>query len=184
MSLLADVAVTTPSSRSLISKGSATIPLHAATLRENDKRSKYASLAREKNLSLIPFVLESYGGWGKGARTVLAKVVSAGVCSSGGGLVSEADALTHARRTVAIALVQGNARLISTALRLARCRAPPPRAEAPSAPPVPAARPLRVVLRDRSAAPVVQLEQQPAVHTQELQQLPRSYLADARLPRH
>jgi hypothetical protein len=49
-------------------------------------------------------VLESYGGWGKGTRTVLRKLVSAGIGFSGGGVLTE---ITHARRTVVVALVQG-----------------------------------------------------------------------------
>jgi hypothetical protein len=169
MSLLSDVAITTPTAPSLLLKGTATTSLLAATLRENDKRAKYASIARERDLTLTPFVLESYGGgWGKGARTVLRKLVSVGIGFSGGGVLTEADAITHARRTVAVALVQGNARLVATALRLARNR---------SARHSPAAashsRPLHVVRRARSSAADAPADSAP-IQVVRLQQLPRA----------
>ena len=52
--------------------------------------------------------------------------MSAGANMSGGGLRTDADALLHARRALAIALVQGNARLASTSLRLASRSPIPP----------------------------------------------------------
>jgi hypothetical protein len=167
MSLLSDVAITTPTAPSLLLKGTATTSLLAATLRENDKRAKYAHIARERDLTLTPFVLESYGGWGKGARTVLRKLVSAGIGFSGGGVLTEADAITHARRTVAVALVQGNARLVATALRLARNRSAH-RSSAASH-----SRPLHVVRRARSSAADPPADSAP-IQVVHLQQLPRA----------
>ena len=155
------VAITTPTSASLLRKGTARTPLLAARTRENDKRSKYAALASSEGFEFYPFVLESYGGWGEHARAVLSTIVGAGVLSCGASL-PEMDALQHARRTIAIALVQGNARLINNALALSK---------RPASAPAPARAPLSVVRRRslpsaRAAAaphhvPVVYLEQFP-----------------------
>ena len=48
-----DVAITTPTAPSLL-KGTATADLRAASLRKNDKRSKYEHIAREQSLKLTP----------------------------------------------------------------------------------------------------------------------------------
>ena len=176
--LLSDVAITTPTAPSLLRKGTAKTGLLAARTRETEKRTKYNHIARAEELELHPFVLESYGGWGQGARTVLGKMAEAGVLHTGGGDLSETDALQHARQTIAIALVQGNARLFSNAIALSRPRPPP----VPAAAPAPArnrARPLSVVRRSASAAAAAV-----AVPVTYLQQLPRPHPSVAAMRRY
>jgi hypothetical protein len=122
LSLMSDVAVTTPSCKSIVALGSDTQPLRAAELREASKRTKYQSIADAAECQLIPFVLESYGGWGPGAREVIHRLTQVAVSYTGGGTMTELDVLSHARKSISLALVVGNARLASTAIRLARRR--------------------------------------------------------------
>jgi hypothetical protein len=108
---------------------------------------------------------------GEGAHTVLGKMVGAGILLSGGGSVPEGDALQYARRSIAIALVQGNARLISNALALARRPGSSPAAQ----PHRPAHRRLHVRVAPRPHAnPPVRPDHGPAVPMVFLQQQPRT----------
>ena len=125
LSILSDVAMTTPTTATAMKNGSTTTPLTAASLMETYKHNKYDKLAAEQRLKLVPFVLESYGGWGKAAHELIKQLAQVGVALTGGGTLTEREAITTAIRTLSIALVQGNARTISFSNQLSRARKVP-----------------------------------------------------------
>ena len=69
-----DFSVVTPAAMTYCAK-SATIPLHAAELRERAKIQKYAEAYKEKlNIHFIPVVFESGGAFGEKAQDVFRKI--------------------------------------------------------------------------------------------------------------
>jgi hypothetical protein len=65
--LMLDVAITHPASPSRTSS----TPLAAAAYTEKAKSTKYAKLAATQAATFLPFVVESYGAFGKRAKEVL-----------------------------------------------------------------------------------------------------------------
>ena len=116
---MADVVVTTPTAQSYVDQGADTSALKAATINENAKCAKYASLAADEGKTFSPLAFESYGAWGKKAIDLFVKLAEMVADRSYGGMVSRGEWLEHARRMVAIALVKGNGRLVRNALQLA-----------------------------------------------------------------
>ena len=70
----------------------------------------------------FPLAFESYGGWGTHALAFFDEVASLVVDRSYGGYVSRGEFLSSVRRAVAVALVRGNGRLVTTAVKLATRR--------------------------------------------------------------
>jgi hypothetical protein len=93
----------------------------SATINENAKRIKYKQLAADERCKLFPLAFESYGGWGTQAP-FFNEVASLVVDRSYGGYVSRGEFLSNARRAVAVAIVRGNGRLVTTAVKLATRR--------------------------------------------------------------
>jgi hypothetical protein len=97
-----DVSVVCPTGASYMRRAAATT-LAAAAQREQLKLKKYSGLAQQEGLRLVPFVLESYGAFGRMALDLLGTM--------------EAHAAEHhqrfdvkdARQALSVALQRGNA---------------------------------------------------------------------------
>src|SRR5262249_6984276 len=68
-----DVSVTHPSAPSYALQGSKS-PLAVATRRENAKNTKYLNQAKEEKASFTPFVMETFGGFGKMATGFIKRI--------------------------------------------------------------------------------------------------------------
>jgi hypothetical protein len=115
-----DVSVIHPAAATYAKR--AFIPLHSAVLRERQKISKYKKTAEEEHASFVPFVLETFGGFGSHATRFISDVSS---------LASESIVLAQSDpdfrgslvRTLAIALQVGNAHAALTGGLRARVHA-------------------------------------------------------------
>jgi len=105
---LIDVSVVNPTSHSYI-KSDASLKYGTTEKREQDKIEKYKALAEQRGCEFIPFVLESYGAWGKEALTFL-RTLSYSYSEDE---KAQSSFYRHAVSTISIALQQGNA-FIST----------------------------------------------------------------------
>lgn len=105
--LMLDVAVTHPASPSRTSS----TPLAAAAYTEKAKYTKYTALAARQAATFLPFVLESYGAFGKRANEVL-RILRKAAKNTLLALSSELTVdsfAAHAARTLSVALQKGNA---------------------------------------------------------------------------
>ena len=68
--LIADVCITNPSSATY-AKRAARKPLVAAKAMERVKRNKYKAIAAAERAEFLPFVVESYGAFGKSAERMM-----------------------------------------------------------------------------------------------------------------
>jgi hypothetical protein len=91
-----DVTVIYPAAASSVA-GASRAKLFAASQREDQKRAKYGQLAARNGMVFVPFVMESFGAFGRAATGFLKELVD------GSGL------LTYFQRRCAIALQRGNA---------------------------------------------------------------------------
>jgi hypothetical protein len=73
--VLVDGSITHPSAKSYVNMASTT-PLSAAAKREHYKHLKYDLLAADEKSTFIPFVLETFGGFGKEASRFIKKLGS------------------------------------------------------------------------------------------------------------
>ena len=104
-SLMVDVAITHPASPSRTSAN----PLAAAGIAEQAKIAKYQELASRRASTFLPFVLESYGAFGKHAQQVL-KTLQVAAANSAAALPSGVGSFRdHAARCLSMALQKGNA---------------------------------------------------------------------------
>lgn len=71
--IMIDASITHPSAPSLC-RSAAARPLAAAKRREKLKESKYSTIARDEECQFVPFVMESYGSFGKQAFKFLKEV--------------------------------------------------------------------------------------------------------------
>ena len=67
--LATDISVTHPSAKSYVKV--AARPLGAAAARERDKVREYGEKARQEGMAFLPFVMETYGAFGKHALEIL-----------------------------------------------------------------------------------------------------------------
>ena len=72
-----DVSITHPASKTYCRAAART--LGAAAIREKDKKREYSDQAKAENLDFVPFVLESFGGFGKCATSLVEDLVSEGL---------------------------------------------------------------------------------------------------------
>ena len=101
------MAVTHPASPSRTSF----TPLAAAAYTEKAKYTKYTALAARQAATFLPFVLESYGAFGKRANEVL-RILRKAAKNTLLALSSELTVdsfAAHAARTLSVALQKGNA---------------------------------------------------------------------------
>lgn len=113
---LVDIAVTHPLSISYVAAASTT-QLATARSRELTKHRHYDEQAAHRQARFIPFVLETYGAWGKETEAVLrvlAREAAANHVTTAGGF------LDLARSQLAFALQRGNALVELGGLRSAR----------------------------------------------------------------
>jgi hypothetical protein len=116
--------VTTPTCKTYLDHKSASIGLVAASIHEAVKCAKYNAVAAAEGLKFAPLVFESFGGFGKGAADFVFLAADRAVDMAGGGLLERSQILDYIRCTIAFALVNGNAALIRSAIRLAANRRP------------------------------------------------------------
>ena len=107
-----DVRISHPSCVSY-SADANTQPLHTALCGEAAKRRKYAELALREQLTLVPFVLESFGAMGPSASKFLDTLSQEAESSAW-----KAEAFRrHARRVISFALQRGNAQGLAIGVR-------------------------------------------------------------------
>ena len=133
-----DVTVVHPTAATYLARATQG-PLRAAASAEAAKNRQYLARAEQENAQFFPFVVETYGGFGKLARQ-LVKLIS-DHASGASALFSPADIRQAIQRGVHHKLQLRNLRLMTAQLNLAY--RPPPRRMAPSGPaprvPTPAA---------------------------------------------
>jgi len=133
-----DVTVVHPTAATYLARATQG-PLRAAASAEAAKNRQYLARAEQENAQFFPFVVETYGGFGKLARQ-LVKLIS-DHASGASALFSPADIRQAIQRGVHHKLQLRNLRLMTAQLNLAH--RPPPRRTAPSGPaprvPTPAA---------------------------------------------
>ena len=104
VSLVSDVAITHPATSAAADLGASQVALHAAARAESGKIRKYLNEHQPSSgIQFIPFVLESYGAWGRKSEQVLQQ------------LMKRADDEERRERTIdahiriSVALQRGNA---------------------------------------------------------------------------
>ena len=130
-----DVTVVHPTAATYLARATQG-PLRAAASAEAAKNRQYLARAEQEHAQFFPFVVETYGGFGKLARQ-LVKLIS-DHASGASALFSPADIRQAIQRGVHHKLQLRNLRLMTAQLNLAH--RPPPRRGLPSGPaPTPAA---------------------------------------------
>jgi hypothetical protein len=124
-----DVTVVHPTAATYLARATQG-PLRAAASAEAAKNRQYLARAEQENAQFFPFVVETYGGFGKLARQ-LVKLIS-DHASGASELFSPADIRQAIQRGVHHKLQLRNLRLMTAQLNLAH--RPPPRRMAPSGP--------------------------------------------------
>ena len=95
----------------------------AAAVMERAKIDKYRNYARAINAEFIPFILESHGAMGSGAKEVLQRLADhAGKMRGSPGEVISDVFIKRARRIISITLQRGNAWALWRAERNGRRR--------------------------------------------------------------
>ena len=107
-SALYDVAVIHPGAPSYVAKA-ALGSLASAKLKEEEKRARYAGLARDEGHAFKPLALESYGGIGEDFLGFLSDVASRMNNQPGGELLP--DQRPRLQQIVSVALQNGNSRI-------------------------------------------------------------------------
>jgi hypothetical protein len=115
--LSTDVSIIHPSAPTYFT--AAARPLGAAESRERSKMNEYEQKARQEGLAFLPFVMETYGAFGKHASSILdelaTEVAQNGVHQIGGMKFS-----IFAIRALSVCLQWGNAMLLLKGCTLAR----------------------------------------------------------------
>jgi hypothetical protein len=106
LKLYIDVTLIRPTAESLLKRsGTRTTPLFSTKKRAKAKHKKYAAIAEVNGYRMIPFVIESYGGMGAEARTLLHALAKHSK------EYSSKEFLLHARRRLSCALHSSNANI-------------------------------------------------------------------------
>ena len=114
---MVDVSVVHPGAISFARH--AHVPLYAAHCRERDKTSKYRKVAETESAQFVPFVLETFGGFGTQALKFVSDVAS--LARDNLSLAqSEPDFRGSMVRCLAISLQVGNAHVALSGSLLAR----------------------------------------------------------------
>ena len=109
LKLLIDVSVVHPAAPTYAQNSH--VPLFSAASRERDKATKFKTLALAEEARFIPFVLETFGAWGRQAIKLITDLTS--LLSEHKGLAfSSPDARGEMVRILAVALQSGNARVL------------------------------------------------------------------------
>ena len=109
-----DVRVTHPTSTSYVTlacQGS----LKAAEEAAQEKKRRYAALAHSEGATFVPFIVETFGGFGKDARTFIADLAKFAAVTSR--VWSEAETRFMVRAEVQRALFEGNLRVANAVLQ-------------------------------------------------------------------
>jgi hypothetical protein len=113
-SRLFDFSVIHPGAATYVS-GASEAALSAASVREGEKDSKYAALAKANKAQFSPFVLETYGGQGAKATEFVTAVIKAGKATRAQWAPKEV--VYGVSRAVAVAVQRGNAAVVKSAFR-------------------------------------------------------------------
>ena len=114
--IMSDVCVTHPPRKTSAAQA-AQQPLYAARERERQKHSKYRDLAAMEERKLLPFVVETLGAIGAGARSVIASIAADAEVQH---VESEAEFTQWAYDALSVAIQRGNALATRRALMGAR----------------------------------------------------------------
>lgn len=106
---LVDVSVVHPAAPTYAPRSH--IPLFSALCRERDKTTKFAKLASEEKAQFVPFVLETFGGWGRQATKLISDIASLAVESKSISVTGD-DVRGDMVRVIAIALQAGNSSVL------------------------------------------------------------------------
>ena len=111
--ILIDVSVTRPTAASIRSahRDVATTPLVAAAVVEKKKHNLYDAKCRHHGWTLVPFVMETYGGMGKEALKLLGTLSHAAINLKP--LLAPHEFFSDACNAVSVALQSGNADVAS-----------------------------------------------------------------------
>jgi hypothetical protein len=132
-----DVRVTHPTSTSYV-EVACQGPLRAAEVAAAEKKRRYAALARAEGADFVPFIVETYGGFGKEARAFIDDLAKFAAITSQVWSASEMRFMV--RSEVHRALFEGNLRVANAVLQQSnpiryasgRFHAVPPRPSLPS----------------------------------------------------
>lgn len=80
-----------------------TVPLHSTLTRAATKKRKYAAIAAVNQYEMLPFVMETYGGFGSDAKRVLRYLAASSTA------MSAKEFMDHAQKSLSVALQRGNA---------------------------------------------------------------------------
>ena len=109
-----DVRVTHPTSVSYITVACQG-PLRAAEAAAQEKRRRYAAMAHAEGATFVPFVIETFGGFGKDAKAFIADL--ARFASTTSQVWSAAETRFMVRAEVQRALFEGNLRVANAVLQ-------------------------------------------------------------------
>ena len=105
--LYIDVAVTRPTQASNLGQQLIQMsPLHSTKSIEREKHRKYDDIAKLNHYTMIPFVMESYGGMGKEAEKLLRKL-----SAHAHEWMEPREFLLYARQRIAVTLQSANANI-------------------------------------------------------------------------
>ena len=112
LKLYIDVVITRPTKQSALKHaGTLFTPLFTTRNAESGKRAKYNAIAQANGYTLIPFAMESYGGFGKEAKQLLLQL------SRHSREYSAKAFLAHARQRLSCTLHSSNANIALQALQ-------------------------------------------------------------------
>ena len=109
-----DVRVTHPTSLSYV-ETACQGPLRAAEAAAQEKRRRYAAMAHADGAEFVPFIVETFGGFGKDARTFIADLAKFAATTSQ--VWSAAETRFLVRAEVQRALFEGNLRVANAVLQ-------------------------------------------------------------------
>jgi len=115
LKIYVDVTITRPTNDSTVKvsakTGASTIPLFSTRAAASGKHVKYDEIARVNEYSMVPFVMESYGGIGEEASKLLRTMSVHSV------EYSPSDFLLHAHKRLSVALQSSNADVAQLAMQ-------------------------------------------------------------------
>jgi hypothetical protein len=111
-----DVSITRPTNESNVRKsgkngGASVTPLFATRTRSSGKHLKYDKIAEKNGYRMVPFVMETYGGMGPEAQTLLHNIAAHST------EYSPEDFLAHARKRLSVTLQSSNADIAQLAMQ-------------------------------------------------------------------
>ena len=115
--LAIDVSVIHPSAKTY--RTAAARPLGAAAIREKSKCNAYEEKSRKEDLAFLPFVMETYGAFGKKASETLAEL-AAEASHNGLHQIAGMNFTTFAVRALSVCLQSGNAMALLKGSTLSR----------------------------------------------------------------